>query len=367
MSNAVKFHFPDNAAARRFSRPETRSAVQAGPLSIAIKKLTQELRGCAAALGLGLLASSAAQAQAPAQDWPSKPLRIVVPAPPGGISDGVARLVAEHLQSNLGQPVIVDNKPGGSAVIAERAVMNAPADWHTMMIAPSSIWTDFPLTVKTPFDVQKTFTYVSDVASMVHILVVNNRFAPNKIQEVLDLARQSKDPINVANLSPGTRSDLLGELLSEKSGRKITIVPYKGSAPAIVDLLGNQVQMTFEVVTNAAPLIKAGKLKALGVVSPTRSRLLPDVPSFAEQNMPDFVMPDASVGLFVLSGTPPAVVKKVRQEMERITQSAKFQSQLKAQGFDAPQPSTQQELQQKMLTTVEQNRKILGKLRIASN
>ena len=179
-----------------------------------------------------------------------------------------------------------------------------------MMIAPSSIWTDFPLTVKTPFEVQKTFTYVSDVASMVHILVVNNRFAPNKIQEVLDLARQSKDPINVANLSPGTRSDLLGELLSEKSGRKITIVPYKGSAPAIVDLLGNQVQMTFEVVTNAAPLVKAGKLKALGVVSPTRSRLLPDVPSFAEQNMPDFVMPDASVGLFVLSGTPPAVVKK---------------------------------------------------------
>ena len=125
MSNAVKFHVPGNSAARRFSRPETRSAVQAGPLSIAIKSLC---KNCVAALrpGLGLLASNAAQAQAPAQDWPSKPLRIVVPAPPGGISDGVARLVAEHLQSNLGQPVIVDNKPGGSAVIAERAVMNAP-------------------------------------------------------------------------------------------------------------------------------------------------------------------------------------------------------------------------------------------------
>ncbi|MDR2297305.1 MAG: tripartite tricarboxylate transporter substrate binding protein [Comamonas sp.] len=334
---------------------------------MALKKLTKQLCRGAAALGLGLLAANAAQAQTPAQDWPSKPLRIVVPAPPGGISDGVARLVAEHLQGNLGQPVIVDNKPGGSAVIAERAVMNAPAEWHTVMIAPSSIWTDFPLTVKTPFDVQKTFTYVSDVASMVHILVANNRFAPNKIQEVLDLARQSKDPINVANLSPGTRSDLLGELLSEKSGRKITIVPYKGSAPAIVDLMGNQVQMTFEVVTNAASLIKAGKLKALGVVSPARSRLLPDVPSFAEQNMPDFVMPDASVGLFVLSSTPPAVVKKVRQEMEKITQSAKFQTQLKAQGFDAPQPSTLQELQQKMLATVEQNRKILSKLKLAGN
>lgn len=330
-----------------------------------MRNIAQTLRSCAAALSLGAAATTVAHAQV--QPWPTKPIRLVVPAPPGGITDGVARLVADHLQTNLGQPVVVDNKPGGSAVIAERAVMNAPADWHTLMIAPSSVWTDFPLTVKTPFDVHKTFTYVSDVASMVHMLVANNNFPPNKLQEVLDYARQSKEPVNIANLSPGTRSDMLGELLSEKSGRKITAVPYKGSAPAIVDLIGNQVQLTFEVVTNAAPLIKAGKIKALGVVSPNRSRLLPDVPSFAEQNMPDFVLPDASVGLFVLSNTPPALTQKVRQEMEKITQSAKFQMQLKAQGFDAPQPSSMQELQQKMLSTVEQNRKILSKLKVATN
>ena len=331
------------------------------------RSMVQNLRCCAAVLCTGLLAAMAAQAQTPTPAWPSKPIRIVVPAPPGGITDGVARLVADHLQTNLGQPVVVDNKPGGSAVIAERAVMNAPADWHTLMIAPSSIWTDFPLTVKTPFDVHKTFTYVSDVASMVHMLVANNSFPPNRIQEVLDYAQKSSSPINIANLSPGTRSDMLGELLSKKSGGKITAVPYKGSAPAIVDLIGNQVQLTFEVVTNAAPLVKAGKVKALGVVSPNRSRLLPDVPSFAEQNMPDFVLPDASVGLFVLSSTPPALIQKVRQEMDKVTQSAKFQAQLKTQGFDAPQPGTMTELQQKMLNTVEQNRKILSKLRIASN
>lgn len=328
-----------------------------------MQKMIKNLRTCATALCIGLVTATAAYAQ----EWPTKPIRIVVPAPPGGISDAVARLVAEHLQNDLKQPVIVDNKPGGSAVIAERAVMNAPADWHTLMVAPSSIWTDFPLTVKTPFDVQKTFTYVSDVASMVHLLVANPSFPPNKLQEVLDYARQSKDPINIANLSPGTRSDMLGELLSEKSGRRITAVPYKGSAPAIVDLMGNQVQMTFEVVTNAAPLIKAGKIKAIGVVSPTRSRLLPDVPSFSEQNMPDFVLPDASVGLFALSSTPPAVMQKVRLVMEKITRSPKFQAQLKGQGFDAPQQSTQQELQTKMQATVEQNRKILSKLKVAGN
>ncbi|MEG0556887.1 MAG: tripartite tricarboxylate transporter substrate binding protein [Comamonas sp.] len=328
-----------------------------------MQKMIKKLCTCATALCIGLVTATAAYAQ----EWPTKPIRIVVPAPPGGISDAVARLVAEHLQNDLKQPVIVDNKPGGSAVIAERAVMNAPADWHTLMVAPSSIWTDFPLTVKTPFDVQKTFTYVSDVASMVHLLVANPSFPPNKLQEVLDYARQSKDPINIANLSPGPRSDMLGELLSEKSGRRITAVPYKGSAPAIVDLMGNQVQMTFEVVTNAAPLIKAGKIKAIGVVSPTRSRLLPDVPSFSEQNMPDFVLPDASVGLFALSSTPPAVMQKVRQVMEKITRSPKFQAQLKGQGFDTPQQSTQQELQTKMLATVEQNRKILSKLKVAGN
>lgn len=328
-----------------------------------MRNIFRNLRACAAVFCLGVAAATGAHAEA----WPTKPIRLVVPAPPGGISDAVARMVADHLQTQLGQPVIVDNKPGGSAVIAERTVMNAPADWHTLMIAPSSIWTDFPLTVKTPYDVHKTFTYVFDVAAMVHMLVASPQFPPNKIQEVLDYSRQSQEPINIANLSPGTRSEMLGELLSEKSGRKITAIPYKGSAPAMVDLLGNQVQLTFEVVTNAAPLVKAGKLKALGVVSPTRSRLLPDVPSFSEQNMSDFVMPDASVGLFVLSSTPPALVQKVRQEMEKITQSAKFQTQLKAQGFDAPQPSTMQELQQKMLATVEQNRRVMSKLKAVSN
>jgi tripartite-type tricarboxylate transporter receptor subunit TctC len=133
--------------------------------------------------------------------WPVKPIRLVVPAPPGGITDGVARLVADHLQTNLGQPVVVDNKPGGSAVIAERAVMNAPADWHTLMIAPSSIWTDFPLTVKTPFDVHKTFTYVSDVASMVHMLVANNSFPPTGFRRCWTM-QKSSSPINIANLSP---------------------------------------------------------------------------------------------------------------------------------------------------------------------
>lgn len=297
-------------------------------------------------------------------EWPNKPIRVIVPAPPGGISDGVARLVGEQLRLNLGQTVIVDNKPGGSAVIAERALMSAPADGYTLMIGPSSILTDFPFTVKTPFDPHKTFTYVADVASMVHVLVANNSFPPAKATEIVDYARRNKG-VSIANLTPGTRSELLAELLSEKTGRNMVVVPYRGSAPAIVDLMGNQVQLAFEVVSNVAPLVKSGKVKAMGLVSSTRSPHLPDVPSFSELNMPDFVMPDASVGVYILSSMPKPVADRIRSELEKIMRSPKFREALTAQGLDAPKESTLEELQQKLALTIEQNRKIVNKLKMA--
>ncbi len=321
----------------------------------------------ARALAIAALLWVATGSLALAQDWPGKPIRLVVPAPPGGISDGVARLLGEQLRSKLGQAVIVDNKPGGSAVVAERALMNAPADGYTMMVGPSSILTDFPFSVKTPFDPHKTFTYVADAASMIHVLVANTSFAPNNVQAALDLAKQGNSPVSVANLSPGTRSDMLGELLREKSGQNILVVPYKGSAPAMVDLLGNQVQLTFEVVSNAAPLIKSGKLKGLAIVSASRSAHLPQVPSFAELGMPGFVMPDASVGVFLLSSTPKPLADRIRLELEKVMRAPKFREALAAQGFDAPPESSMEELQQKMAMTIEQNRQILGRLKATTN
>lgn len=298
------------------------------------------------------------------QEWPSKPIRIIVPAPPGAITDGVARLIGEQLRVNLGQAVIIDNKPGGSAVIAERALMAAPADGHTLMVAPSSIWTDFPFSVKTPFDPHKTFTYVADVANMVHVLVASNSFAPNKPQEILDHARRNRNTVSVANMSTGTRSNLLGDLLSEKSGRNILVVPYKGSAPVLVDLMGGQVQLTFDVLSNVAPLVKAGKIKGLAIVSATRSPHLPDVPSFAELGMADLVMPDASVGLFMLSSTPPALGKRIRREMEKVMRAPKFRELMAAQGYDQPRESSFAQLQKQMADTVEQNRQILLRLKM---
>ena len=318
------------------------------------------------ALAVVTVSWCAMASSAQADVWPSRLIKLIVPAPPGGISDGVARLIGEQLRLNLGQAVIVENKPGGSAVIAERALMGAPADGYTLMVAPSSVLTDFPLTVNTPFDPFKTFTYVSDVASMVHVLVANNSYPPNSAREIFAHAERHKDTVSVANLSTGTRSSILGDMLSEHSGRNITVVPYKGSAPAMVDLLGNQVQLTFEVVSNVVPMAKAGKVKPLAIVSATRSPHLPKVPSFGEVGMPDFVMPDASVGVFVLSSMPEPMLGRIRAEIEKVKRSPRFREALAAQGYDAPQESSMQELQDKIAATIDQNRRILGKLKVAA-
>lgn len=299
-----------------------------------------------------------------AQQWPDKPIRLIVPAPPGGISDMAARLLAEQLRTNLGQTVLVDNKPGGSAVVAERAVMAAPADGYTWMVGPSSVMSDIPLTVKTPYDVLKTFTYVAEASSMIHVLVANAAFPANNVNEVLDHARRNPRAVSVANLSAGTRSNLLGEMLREKSGNNMLVVPYKGSAPAMVDLMGNQVQLTFEVVSNVVPLIKSGKLKGLAVASSTRSQYLPDVPSFAELGMPDFVLPHASVGVFVLSSTPKPIVERIRSEMAKAVHAAKYREALTAQGLDFPKDASLDQLRQTLADTSAHNQAIIKKLQL---
>lgn len=299
-----------------------------------------------------------------AQEWPSKPIRLIVPAPPGGISDAAARLLAEQLRSNLGQPVLVDNKPGGSAVVAERALMSAPADGYTLMVGPSSVLTDIPLTVKTPYDPLKTFTYVAEVTSMFHVLVANANFPPNNVKELLDYAKSHPHSVNVANSSVGNRSDLLGEMLRAKSGNDILVVPYKGSAPALVDLMGNQVQLTFDVVSNVAPLIKSGKLKGLAIASSTRSQYLPNVPSFGELGLPDFVLPQASVGVFMLSSTPKPLADRIQSEMAKVVHAPKFREALAAQGFDLPQDASMDQLRQILATTMANNRAIIKKLKL---
>lgn len=316
-------------------------------------------------LAIAALSCVAAVSSAVAQEWPVKPIRLIVPAPPGGIIDNVARSLAEQLRTNLGQPVVIDNKPGGSAVIAENAMIGAPADGYTLMVGPSSLLTDFPLTVKTPFDPVKTFTYVAAVASMVHVLVANDKFPPNNVKDVSDYAKRNPKAVGIANVSVGTRSHFLGEMLREKSDDNILIVPYKGSAPAMVDLMGGQVQLSFETVTGSVvQTIKSGKIKGLAVISPTRSPYLPNVPSFGEMGLPEFVLADASIGVFILSSMPKPLSDRIQREVTKAVHSPKLRELLAAQSLDIPKDASVEELRQKLAATMDQNRKIMEKLKL---
>jgi tripartite-type tricarboxylate transporter receptor subunit TctC len=317
---------------------------------------------------MAALSCLAAVSPAQAQEWPDKPIRLIVPAPPGGIIDSVARSLGDQLRVSLGQAVVIDNKPGGSAVVAERALMGVPADGYTLMVAPSSLLSDFPLTVKKPYDPNKTFTYVAAVANMVHVLVANSSFPPNNVEEVLDYARRDPRSVSVANVSVGTRSHFLGEMLREKSGGNILSVPYKGSAPAMVDLLGNQVQLSFETVTGSVvQTIKSGKLKGLAVISPTRSPYLPNVPSFGELGLPEFVLSDASIGVYVLSSMPKPLTDRIRGEVVKAVHSPKLREMLASQGLDVPKDASIEELRQKLAAAMDQNRKIINRLKLNIN
>ncbi|MCY1166503.1 MAG: tripartite tricarboxylate transporter substrate binding protein [Pseudomonadota bacterium] len=301
---------------------------------------------------------------AQAQKWPDTLIRLIVAAPAGGISDAVARLLAEQLRADLGQTVLVDNKPGGSGVIAERALMSAPADGHTLMVGPSSLITDIPLAVKMPYDPLKTFIYAAEAASMVHVLVKNPDFPPRNIPELFEYARLKPQSVSIASLSPGNRSDFLSEILREKSNSSMVVAPYKGSAPALTDLMGNHVQLTFDVVSTVLPFVRSGKLNALAVAAATRSPYLPNVPTFAELGMPDLVMPNAGIGVYMLSSTPKPLADQIQGELQKVIGSAKYRQVLAAQGFDYPQNGSIEELRQRLDATTSNNKKIIEKLKL---
>jgi tripartite-type tricarboxylate transporter receptor subunit TctC len=361
---------PDEAVqAHRDLVPDSRRLIHVCHLSVPLLEVNAMIPNLLKLRFLALLALSwlATMSPALAQQWPEKPIRLIVPAPPGGISDVVARVLAEQLRTSLGTTVVVENKPGGSPVVAERTVMNAPPDGYTWMIGPSSVLSDIPLTVKTPYDVLETFTYVAEAGSMLHVLVANAAFPPNNVKELLDYAKRHPRSVSVANLSVGTRSNLLAEMLREKSGNDMLVVPYKGSAPAMVELLGNQVQLAFDVVSNVVPLVKSGKLKGLAVASSTRSQYLPDVPTFGEIGLPDFVLPHASVGVFVLSRTPKPLVDRIQAEVAKVVHGPKYREALATQGLDLPQEASPDQLKQVLAATTAHNQSIIKKLELKIN
>ncbi|HSI56379.1 MAG TPA: tripartite tricarboxylate transporter substrate binding protein [Ideonella sp.] len=287
--------------------------------------------------GLPLAAAGAARAQAPA--WPARPVRIVVPFPAGGTTDLLARAVAPELQRVFGQAFIVDNKPGAGGNTGSAEVAKSPPDGHTLLMGTVGTHAiNAALYPRMPFDPVKDFVPVTLVAGVPNVLVMNpesaRKYGVNSVAELAAAARAHPGKLNMSSSGNGTSIHLAGELFKAMTGTYMVHFPYRGSGPALIDLMGGNMDLMFDNLPSSLPHIKAGKLKALAVTSATRSAALPDVPTVAEAGGPALRGYEASswFGLFAPAGTPMELVNRLQQETQKALASPAVKERMLAQG-----------------------------------
>ncbi len=267
-----------------------------------------------------------------AQQWPSKPIRYIVPFPPGAFNDTLARTLAAELPKTLGQQVIVDNRPGGNTIIGTEMAAKSPPDGYTLFGAalPFSVIQSL---YKTSFDVTKDFAPITLAGVTPNLLVANPGVPFNDVKGLIAYARANPGKLNYASTGNGTSNHLSFELFKSMTKTQVTHVPYKGSAPAVTDLIAGQVQVMFDNTPNVLPHVKAGKLKALGVSSKARSQFAPEVPSVDEAGVPGY---DVTVwfGVLTVAGTPPEIVKRLNSEMVKILTSPDVKERISKSGVD---------------------------------
>jgi tripartite-type tricarboxylate transporter receptor subunit TctC len=272
--------------------------------------------------------------------YPSKPIKLIVPFPAGGSVDVTSRSLAQKLSEALGQQVVVENKPGAGGNIGMDALAKSAPDGYTIGMGALSTHAVNPsLYAKMPFDAQKDFAPISLVVVTPNVLVVNpNAIAANDVAGVIDFAKKNPGKVNCASGSNGSAGHLACELFKISTGAQITHVPYKGGAPAMTDLLGGQVQMMFDNMASSAQHIKAGKLKAFAVTTPTRSALAPELPTMAQAGVKDF---DVFTwwGLFAPAGTPPEIVRRLSAEVNKALAAPDVKEKWLASGAE-PSPTT---------------------------
>jgi tripartite-type tricarboxylate transporter receptor subunit TctC len=256
-----------------------------------------------------LLALATGLSAAQPSDYPNRPIRLVVPFAPGGGTDIVARIVAEKIQARWGQPVIVDNKPGAGGNVGAEFVYRAAPDGYTLLLTPPPpLVINQSLYSRVPFKAEE-FAPVSLISASPNILVVHPALPVNNVKELIEYAKKNPDKVNYASQGNGTTSHLTAEMFASQAGIPLTHVPYKGSGPALADLMGGQVNMMFAEVSSAINLIRTGKLKVLAVGGERPSPALPNTPTMS-QTLPGFVSTSSS-SLVASPGTPPDIVSKL--------------------------------------------------------
>ena len=268
-----------------------------------------------------------------AQPYPSKPIRIVVPYPPGGFNDTLGRTLAAKFTESWGQPAVVENKPGGNTLIGSDFVAKSAPDGYTLLVVafPFSV---VPSLFKTmPYDTVKDFAPVILAATSPNLLVVNPQLPVKSVGELVALAKAKPGTLSYASTGNGSSNHISMELFKTLAGVDIVHIPYKGSAPAVTDLLGGQVMLMFDNVPNVLPQVKAGRLRALGTSGAQRSALAPDVPTVAEAGVPGYEL-TVWFGLVAPAGTPREVVQKLNAEVAKILAMPDVRERFMAQGVE---------------------------------
>ena len=267
-----------------------------------------------------------------AQTWPAKPIRIVLQFPPGGSTDLVARILGQALSQSLGQPVLVENKPGADGAIAAESVMRADPDGYTYFLASNTAMMQVPLMRKNPpYDPLKNFTSVSLVGRYAYVLVVAPSLPAKNVAELLAYARGNPGRLNYGSYSGVTQ--LMHANLRLVSKVDITLVPYKGEAPTVVDIIGGHVQLTFATPTSTLVHIKEGKLRALATLLPSRFALLPEVPTAAEAGLPPFTA-GTWAALFGPAKLPPEITARMNKEIIAAMRRPDVREKIDRQGFE---------------------------------
>jgi tripartite-type tricarboxylate transporter receptor subunit TctC len=318
----------------------------------------QAMRLCVAALSAGLSMSAWA--------WGEKPVRLLVPAPPGGTMDIVARSLAEQIASSIGQPVVVENKPGAGGAIAVQALLAAPADGQTIMLTANNVVTEIPHVMKPSFDPLKDLKPLAAVARASMVLVVNPSLQAKDMKELVAVLKTKAGTGSFATYSAGTGSHYAGMMLNQKAGLDLQHVPFAGSPPALIQVMAGQIDIMFDGVPTSLPQLRAGKLRAIGVASSARTSFLPNVPTLAEQGYPELDFGNW-FGIFVASGVPAATADRIAAETRKAAGTAKFHERLTSAGFDTPPEQTAAQLAASLKADYERNGAIVKTFSIKLN
>jgi tripartite-type tricarboxylate transporter receptor subunit TctC len=276
-----------------------------------------------------------------AQSFPARPVRIIVPFPPGGATDVMARVIAQKLSESWGQQAVVENKPGASGTIGSDLVAKSAPDGYTLLLQGTQHAINLSIYKQLPYDTLRDFTPVAYIAVAPFLLVLHPLVPANSVAELIAYIKAKPGGVNYGSSGVGGAAHLAGEMFKTAAGVQLTHIPYKGAAPAMADLLGGQVPMVFDPIPTSLPYVRSGRIKALAITSAQRTPLMPDVPTIAESGLPGFEVA-AWFGLYAPAATPTDIVGKLNAEVNRVLQLPEVREKFAALGADSAPMTTDQ-------------------------